>query len=104
MSALSSEPVAKRKRKENLEHARAVRSVRSFTGAPIKKRAAKAFPLPKTLFVNSYRYDVLERIAKLATELCVSVDRASEDVGGSRPALTILQEIGPLTDQLERLK
>lgn len=68
-----------------------------------KRPVAKPF-LPKTRFVNPRRHDVLERIAALATELCVSVDRSAEDIGGSRPALTILQEIGPLTDELERLK
>jgi hypothetical protein len=35
--ARPSETVAKRKRKENLEHARAVRSVRSFGGAPLRQ-------------------------------------------------------------------
>jgi hypothetical protein len=69
-----------------------------------KSKPPERAPLPKTLFVNSYRYEVLEKIAALATELCVAVDRQSEDVGGSRPALVILQEIGPLTDRLEQLK
>lgn len=62
------------------------------------------FPIwdPPTQFTGPKRLALLERIAALATELCISVDRAAEDVGGSRPALTILQEIGPLTDELER--
>lgn len=49
------------------------------------------------------RVALLERIARLATELCVSVDKAAEDIGGERPALEILRDIGPLTDQLEKL-
>jgi hypothetical protein len=49
------------------------------------------------------RAALLERIAALATELCISVDRAEEDIGGSRPAMIILQDIGPLTEQLEKL-
>lgn len=49
------------------------------------------------------RVALLERIACLATELCVSVDKAAEDIGGERPALEILRDIGPLTDQLEKL-
>lgn len=44
----------------------------------------------------------LERLLTLASELCVAVDRESEDIGGSRRSLDILQEIGPLTDKLER--
>jgi hypothetical protein len=48
------------------------------------------------------RLVLLNRIAELATELCVAVDRAAEDIGGSRPTLVILQELGPLTDKLER--
>lgn len=61
------------------------------------------FPIwdPPTQFTGPKRLALLERIAALATELCISVDRAEEDVGGSRPALVILQEIGPLTDELE---
>ena len=51
---------------------------------------------------NMKRIELLEMIAALATELCIAVDRESEDIGGSRPSLKILQDIGPLTDQLER--
>lgn len=48
------------------------------------------------------RIELLEKIAALATELCIAIDRSADDIGGSRSGLTILQEIGPLTDQLER--
>lgn len=48
------------------------------------------------------RIEILEKIGMLATELCVAVDNESEDIGGSRPSLVILQDIGPLTDLLER--
>jgi len=43
----------------------------------------------------------LERLRVLATELCVAVDLEAEDIGGSRRSLDILQDIGPLTHQLE---
>lgn len=43
----------------------------------------------------------LRDLAKLASELCTAVDLGAEDIGGSRKPLTILQEIGPLCDQLE---
>lgn len=59
---------------------------------------------PKRIFVNPKRFALLERIGALATELCISVDRAAEDIGGSRRPMTILRDIGPLTDELERLK
>ena len=49
------------------------------------------------------RIQALEQIAKLTTELCVAIDRAEEDVGGSRPIPSILGELGPLTDQLEKI-
>ena len=48
------------------------------------------------------RLETLERIAELASELCNAVDCESEDVGGTRPALVILREIGPLTDRLAK--
>lgn len=48
------------------------------------------------------RLEALERIAELASELCNAVDCESEDVGGVRPSLVILREIGPLTDRLEK--
>ena len=48
------------------------------------------------------RLDTLERIAELASELCNAVDCESEDVGGVRPSLVILREVGPLTDRLEK--
>ena len=48
------------------------------------------------------RLETLERIAELASELCNAVDCESEDVGGTRPSLVILRELGPLTDRLEK--
>jgi hypothetical protein len=48
------------------------------------------------------RLETLERIAELASELCNAVDCETEDVGGARPSLVILREIGPLTDKLEK--
>lgn len=49
------------------------------------------------------RVALLEKIAVLATELCVCIDLAEADVGGCRSALTVLQELGPLTSELEKL-
>jgi hypothetical protein len=57
--------------------------------------------MPEHVMVTTKRSQLLEQIAKLATELCVAVDRAEEDIGGSRPIPDILGEIGPLTDELE---
>ena len=37
----------------------------------------------------------LQEAVTLIDELCVSVDCAAEDIGGQRPALEILQEMGP---------
>ena len=48
------------------------------------------------------RLSTLEHIAELATELCNAVDCESEGVGGVRPSLVILREIGPLTGRLEK--
>lgn len=44
------------------------------------------------------RIKELESVWKLADELCTSVDCAAEDIGGCRPAMTILQELGPAVD------
>ena len=48
------------------------------------------------------RLETLEHIAELATELCNAVDCESDDVGGTRPSLVILRELGPLTGRLEK--
>lgn len=47
------------------------------------------------------RQSLLEKIARLASELCTAVDREADDIGGSRPSLVILQEMGKLCDDLE---
>ena len=44
----------------------------------------------------------LRDLAKLASELCTAVDREADDIGGSRPSLTILREIGAMCDELEK--
>lgn len=41
-------------------------------------------------------------VIKYADELCVAVDRAAEDVGGSRPTTEILADLGPATDKAMR--
>lgn len=51
----SSETVASRKRRENLEHARAVRSVRSFSGAPLRLRQSKKEPNPVWVLIGHYK-------------------------------------------------
>lgn len=50
------------------------------------------------------RQRVAEKLADLATEYCIAVDKQAEDIGGSRSSMTILQEIGPLTDIWEKIK
>lgn len=42
----------------------------------------------------------LRDLAALAAELCTAVDREVADIGGSRPSLIILGEMGPMVDQL----
>lgn len=52
---LSAERVADRKRKENLEHARAVRSVRSFSGASLRLRQTKKERQPVWVLIGHYQ-------------------------------------------------
>ncbi|MBY0319122.1 MAG: hypothetical protein K2X72_10395 [Reyranella sp.] len=43
------------------------------------------------------------KLLKLTTELCDAIDAETADVGtGSRGSLTILREIGPLVDRMNR--
>ena len=58
-------------------------------------------PIEPQKLGSRQRLFVLEKVAKLASELCESFDRAELDIGGSRTPMTILQEIGPLCDKLE---
>lgn len=37
-------------------------------------------------------------LARLSSELCEAIDRADDDIGGSRPLKSILRELGPATD------
>lgn len=78
--------------------------IRQYANA-VAKIIESHFPHTWALFSEAgkkgERLADLERLAKLASELCESVDRESEDIGGSRPSLTILKEIGPLVDKLE---
>ena len=41
-------------------------------------------------------------VIKYADELCVAVDRAAEDIGGSRPTREILADLGPATEKAMR--
>ncbi len=41
------------------------------------------------------RYEVLDSVYRLASELCDSVDCAAEDIGGQRNGDAILRELGP---------
>lgn len=50
------------------------------------------------------RQRLLERMADLATELCIAIDLQAEDIGGHRPIRTIIQELGPLTTEWEKVK
>ena len=38
------------------------------------------------------------QVVDVAMELCVAVDNAGEDIGGSRPVKEILADLGPLCD------
>lgn len=46
------------------------------------------------------RYEELEAVAKLASELCDAVDEDAEDIGGHRPVHVILGELGPAVDKV----
>lgn len=59
---------------------------------------AAAPELAEQLRLAVSRIEKLEAVWKLADELCTSVDCAGEDIGGCRPAMTILQELGPAVD------
>ena len=39
------------------------------------------------------------RVVLIADELCVALDNAAEDIGGSRPVDTIIKELGPAVDR-----
>jgi len=69
------------------------------TGANMPIRKPKPNPKPK--MHPDDRLKLLERIAKLTSELCDSVDAQEEDIGGHRNAMDILAELGPLCDTLE---
>lgn len=43
----------------------------------------------------------MDRVCKLASELCNAVDAAEEDIGGHRPVSDILRELGPACDKVE---
>lgn len=38
-------------------------------------------------------------VTRFADELCIAVDRAADDIGGSRPTREILADLGPATDK-----
>jgi len=42
--------------------------------------------------------EAARKVVKFADELCVAVDKAAEDIGGSRPTLDILRDLGPAVD------
>lgn len=44
----------------------------------------------------------LRHTALLASEYCIAVDNRENDIGGSRPVLAILQELGPACDVSDR--
>ena len=58
-------------------------------------------PRRATITIKLSEYNTLQKIAELANELCIAVDNEADDIGGSRPSMVILKEIGPLTDKWE---
>lgn len=44
---------------------------------------------------------MLRKLNAVAVELCDAVDRAEEDIGGSRPLNDILADLGPATDEAD---
>lgn len=61
----------------------------------------KPRPKPKSEIDPVHRMQLLERVAKLASEMCDAIDAQESDVGGHRNAMSIIEEIGPLCDTLE---
>lgn len=43
----------------------------------------------------------LVAVERLSSELCDALDRQWEDIGGSRPAKEILEDLGPACDRAE---
>lgn len=70
------------------------------------KQRARAVALEDEISDDAYATAAelvyLRDLAKLASELCTAVDREADDIGGSRPSLTILREIGAMCDELEK--
>lgn len=44
------------------------------------------------------RVEGMEKVLKLADELCTAVDNETDDIGGSRPSREIIAELGPAVD------
>lgn len=51
--------------------------------------------------VDRSQFAAMERVCKLASELCGALDAEAEDVGGNRPSATIVAELGPACDAFE---
>lgn len=45
--------------------------------------------------------DAARKLHTVADELCTAIDRAADDIGGSRPTRDILANLGPATDVAE---
>ena len=51
--------------------------------------------------ISKKQLERLERVLDLADELCVAVDLAADDIGGSRPINEILRDLGPAVDDAQ---
>jgi len=86
-------------------HKDAQEEIRRYATA-VSRVVGAYFPQTWALFSaaakGAERSGELEKLLALCSELCNAVDCESEDVGGTRPSLTILQDIGPLVQRLEK--
>jgi hypothetical protein len=46
-------------------------------------------------------FRALSKLNRVAVELCDAVDRAEEDIGGSRPLNDIIGDLGPATEEAD---
>lgn len=58
---------------------------------------------PKMVRITATNFRKLMDVARLAGELCDAIDRAAEDIGGSRPVADILKDLGHAVDKTESL-
>jgi hypothetical protein len=59
--------------------------------------------MPRMVEVSAERLARLEAVYSFASELCDAIDRAEEDIGGSRPTKDIVADLGPAVGYVDEL-